>query len=263
MRFENKIILVTGAARGIGLATAKAFAAEGAILWLTDFDEKAGNAACEKLRNEGYKAQFRRLDITDEEAWTKLVREIDETHQRFDILVNCAGRTDFSPIRETSWASVVDALDVNFGGAYQGVRACMQLMGKRNSDEPWASIVNISSMAALNGVPFFNSYAASKAALSSFTKTAALEFAKLKLPIRVNAVLPGTIDTDMSAKVQNDMLRFGGTAEEMRALAIARHPIGRIGEVDDIVYAILYLADPRASFTTGQNLTVSGGREAT
>ena len=182
--------------------------------------------------------------------------------QTLDILVNCAGRIDFGLIAATPWEVMAKAMDVNLGGAYRGIKACMPLLLKREADAPWASVVNIASMASYGGVPFSSSYAASKAALTSFTKTAALEFAKLGQHIRVNSVHPATIDTPMVAGTDRAVAGLLGVdPEDVRREAIARHPIGRIGCVDDVVYGVLDLADELASFTTGYDLKVGGGRE--
>jgi len=261
MRFSGKTAVVTGAARGIGLAVAKALSNEGASVILADRDEAEGRAAAAGIASDGGDAEFHVLDVTSAAGWETL-REHVGARQGLDILVNCAGRAAVTPISETSWEAIRAEFDINLGGVYLGIRTLAPLLADRPQDGPWAAIVNLSSMAALSGVPFFGAYGASKAAVSSFTKTAALEFARLKQPIRVNAVLPGTIDTEMTRQLQEDLQRFGATAEELRAQSIARHPIGRLGVADDIMFAVLYLADDRASFTTGLNLTVSGGRDA-
>ncbi|WP_159819244.1 SDR family NAD(P)-dependent oxidoreductase [Colwellia sp. 20A7] len=200
--------------------------------------------------------------LPDSANWDAVVNSITTTDGSLDILVNCAGRIDFGLIAETPWETVAKAMDVNLGGAYRGIQACVPLLLKRDDDAPWASIINISSMASYGGVPFSSTYAASKAALTSFSKSAAQEFAKMGQHIRVNSVHPGTIDTPMVTETDKAVAAALGTNQEnVRLEAIARHPVGRIGCVDDVVFGVLYLADERAAFTTGYDLKVSGGRE--
>ncbi|WP_170287416.1 SDR family NAD(P)-dependent oxidoreductase [Halioglobus maricola] len=259
---SQKTVVVTGAANGIGAAVAKAFSSQGAFVWLTDRDEDQGHAVTQSLADDGGNAEFRQLDITSEEGWIGLRDAIDARDQRVDVLVNCAGRNDFGFISDTPWSKFSQVMDVNLGGAYTGIQTLLPLLSKRSAEEPAASVVNISSMAASGGVPFFSAYAASKAALTSLTQTAALEFARLQVPVRVNAIEPGTIDTDMFAETQELLSAFGKSKEEVVQLATDRHPVGRLGLVDDVVYAVLYLADEKASFTTGLSLPVCGGRGA-
>jgi NAD(P)-dependent dehydrogenase (short-subunit alcohol dehydrogenase family) len=258
----TKVVVVTGAARGIGEAVARTFAQQGAFVWLTDLDENRGRELTESLVNDGASAAFQTLDITSEAGWNALRDAIDEQQQRVDILVNCAGRNDFGFIADTPWEKITQVMDVNLGGAYMGIQTLLPLLSKRDAGEPYASVVNISSMAATGGLPFFCAYAASKAALNSLTKTAALEFARLNVPVRVNAIEPGTIDTEMFAETQQTLSAFGMSKEEVIQKSIEKHPAGRLGTVDDIVHAVLYLADEQASFTTGLCLPVCGGRSA-
>ncbi|NKI18688.1 SDR family oxidoreductase [Spongiibacter sp. KMU-166] len=259
---SKKTVVVTGAANGIGAATASAFAKQGHLVWITDRDENLGQSFAKSLSDDGADVEFKQLDVTNEEHWDALRAAIEEKGNRVDVLVNCAGRNDFGFIADTPWKKVAQVMDVNLGGAYLGIQKLLPLLSKRGSDEPKASVVNISSMAAGGGVPFFSAYAASKAALTSMTKTAALEFARLQVPVRVNAIEPGTINTEMFAETQEMLSAFGKTKEELTQYSIDKHPVGRLGTVEDVVYAVLYLADDRASFTTGLCLPVSGGRGA-
>ena len=256
MNFEKKIVLVTGAASGIGLAVTKAFAEAGAKVWAVDIHNAPEGLSSDK------NIEFRHLDITDSAGWEALVESIAAADETLDILVNCAGRIDFGLIANTPWETVSKAMDVNLGGAYRGIQACAPLLLKRDADAPWACVINISSMASYGGVPFSSTYAASKAALTSFTKSAAQEFAKLGQHIRVNSVHPATIDTPMVAETNKTVSTLLGIKpEDIHRESIARHPIGRIGCVEDVVFGVLYLADDRAAFTTGYDLKVSGGRE--
>lgn len=257
MSFENKVVLITGAASGIGLAITNAFVEAGAKVWATDFHSQPSD-----LMSDGDNIEFRSLDVTDTTDWDEVVKSIEADDGTLDVLVNCAGRIDFGLIADTPWETVEKAMDVNLGGAYRGIRSCAPLLLNRDADAPWASVINIASMASYGGVPFSSNYAASKAALTSFTKTAAQEFATLGQHIRVNSVHPGTIDTPMVTETDKAVAAaMGADQEEVRRQAVARHPVGRIGKVDDVVHAVLYLADEKASFTTGYDLKVSGGRE--
>lgn len=255
MSFKDKVVLVTGAASGIGLAIANAFTAEGAKVWATDIVSET-----EDLKSSNN--NFRVLDVTDRKGWDSLVESIASEDGTLDVMVNCAGRIDFGLIADTPWETVEKAMNVNLGGAYRGFQACLPLLLKRDADAPWACVINIASMASYAGVPFFSNYAASKAALTSFTKTAAQECAKLGQHIRINSIHPGTIDTPMVAETDSILAPLlGNDPKNVRKEAISRHPVGRIGNVDDVVHAVLYLADDRASFTTGYDLKVSGGRD--
>jgi len=242
MRFKDKVVIVTGGAGGIGLATARRFGAEGAHVVSADFDEAKGRAAQSTLRDAGIDALSLRCDVASEDDVVRVVETTLSTFGRLDVVVNNAGTMIFKPVEAHDEADLLRVMRVDFFGAFWFVK---QVFLKCRSG---ASIVNVSSIHAVETAPLVAAYAAAKSALLSLTRSAAIE-GRAK-GIRVNAVLPGAIETPMLR--DNPDVKSG--AEKLTP--------GDVGQPDDVARAIVYLASDDAGFVTGAELRVDGGRLA-
>jgi NAD(P)-dependent dehydrogenase (short-subunit alcohol dehydrogenase family) len=245
--FKDEAALVTGAASGIGFATAKAFAEAGAAVALADVNEAAVYAAAEGLVAAGHKAIGIRCDVADTDDVAKMVRQTVARFGRLDAAFNNAGIQ--SPLAETADASVEDFDRVNAVNL-RGVWCCMKYELQQMRAQGSGAIVNCSSMGGLVGVPGRAIYRATKHGVLGLTKSAALECAAKG--IRINAVCPGIIETPMVA----DMLV--NQPEAMKEL-MKEVPIARLGRPEEIAAAVLWLCSPGASFVIGHALAVDGG----
>lgn len=242
MKLDGKVAIVTGGSRGIGKSTAKVFAMEGAKVVITAKDDDKLQDAANELGVVGFSG-----DIRNGRDVENVVNETMTKFNRIDILVNNAGIfPETKPIHETSEEKWNEVIDVNLTGQFRFTKAVIPHMMKNGG-----SIVNISSDAGLKSFENFeaDSYSVSKAALIHLTKTLAIGYAKYK--IRVNCVCPGIVETDMT----KPYLR----TEVDRAMAVAEHPIGRIGMPEDVANAILYFVSEDSSWITGAVLPLDGG----
>jgi 2-keto-3-deoxy-L-fuconate dehydrogenase len=234
---DGKTALITGAAAGIGRATAELFLAEGARVIATDRDLKA---------LDGLTAEKLQLDVTDNAAIIALAAKVGG----IDILFNCAGTVTNGTVLDNSDAEWVRAFDVNVYAIARMIRAFLPAMLARGG----GSIINVSSVASsLSGVPNRCVYGASKAAVIGLTKSVAADF--VTQAIRCNAVCPGTVDSPSLRQRWSE----SGDYEAARKAFTARHPMGRIGTAAEIAEIVLYLASDASAFTTGQNFVVDGG----
>lgn len=245
----DKVALITGGTRGMGLATAKRFGAEGAQVAIT----ARRLAEAEKVVAElGDAALALQLDVTDRTQWDAAIAAVDARWGRLDVLVNCAGITIAAPVEQETVENWRVHMATNLDGAFHGCQAALPLLRRGAA----ASIVNISSMFAQRPVPGFAAYCASKAALTTFSKVLALECAALDPPIRVNTVHPGGTETDMLEKALADT---GLPRDEAYAHFIGIHPMRRMGKAEEVASACLWLASDQSSFTTGSEINVDGG----
>lgn len=238
----SKVALVTGAAGGIGHATARALAQAGALVVFADVREGAARAHAGEFGGEAIG-----LDVSDEASWAEAVAGIEGRHGRLDVLVNSAGIFEVAAIAATSADLYRRIVEINQFGVFLGMRACAPLLARGGG----GAIVNISSVAGMIGQPGTIAYAASKWAVRGMTKVAAAEFAALG--IRVNSVHPGGIDTDMTRHLRGDS----------QALGPRRHvPMGRIGQADEVARLVLFLAGEDSSYCTGAEFVCDGGMSA-
>ena len=242
-RFRDKVVVVTGAGGGIGLATARRFAGEGARIVIAEFDETKGVAAEKELRDAGADALALPCDVASEADVLRVVDAAFSRHGRLDVIVNNAGKMIFKPIEAHTEADLLGVIRVDLFGAFWFIKQAFLRC------RPGAAIVNVSSIHAVETTPLVAAYAAAKAALVSLTRSAAIE--GRPKGIRVNAVLPGAIETPMLR--DNPEVRSG--VEQLRP--------GDVGQPEDVARAIAFLASDEATFITGAGLRVDGGRLAT
>lgn len=252
-RVENKTAIVTGGSLGIGRAACIMLAKEGAKVAVTDILDKEGNELVKEIEALGFTAGFWHLDTSDEANVEKVFSEINSKFGKIDVLVNNAGIAGTNkPTHEISadeWNSV---MKVNVNGVFFCTKHVIPYMKKAGS----GSIINMSSIYGLIGNVDIPPYHASKGAVRLMSKTDALFYAKDK--IRVNSIHPGFINTPL---VQNFLKPLNDPDEGMKIL-ISLHPVGHLGEPDDIGYGILYLASDESKFVTGSELVIDGGYTA-
>ena len=248
MRLENKVALISGGARGMGAVEARLFAENGARVVIGDILEDEGRRTEAEINEAGGECVFVRLDVTSEESWQAAVAAAVGRFGKLDILVNNAGIYRTHNVLETSGEEWDQVMDINAKGVFLGTKAAIPAMRQNGG----GSIVNISSVAGLIGNFMSSAYTASKGAVRLFTKSTAIQYAGDG--IRANSVHPGTIETDMTAPVLADA--------DYRQDRINRTPLGRLGTAADVAYGVLFLASDEASFMTGSELVIDGGRTA-
>jgi len=261
-RVDNKIALVTGAAGGIGSATCRQLARSGATVVATDRREDLGRQLVATIEAEGGKACFMAHDVTDDAQWARVMGDIVTRYGRLDILVNNAGIFRHGRTEEASLTDIQEMFDVNLKSVVLGTQHAFRVMKQRPAGAPAAAIVNLSSVAGLNGSPNATLYCLSKGGVRLFTKATALEAAALGYNIRVNSIHPGIIDTDMAQGVANAMRGRGVPEAGINQALAAAHPLGRMGQAEEIARGIVYLASDDASFMTGSELVIDGGLTA-
>lgn len=243
-QLENKVALITGAGSGIGKATALLFAEQGAKVVVSDINEDNGSSAVEELKKNGGDAFFIKADSSKPEDNEALVKQTIQKYGRLDIAVNNAGiggplsATGEYPI--DGWQKVID---INLSGVFYGLRYQIPAM-----QEKGGSIINVASILGQAGTKFSPAYVAAKHGVVGLTRAAALEYANKN--IRINSVGPGYIKTPLVMKSLDDAAR--------NAL-VGLHPIGRLGESEEIAELILWLASSKSSFVTGAYYPIDGG----
>lgn len=248
MRLENKVALISGGARGMGAVEAKMFAQEGAKVVIGDVLDEDGKQTEAEINEAGGECVFVHLDVTDETAWQDAVAAAVDRFGKLDILVNNAGIARINNVEDTTSDEWDLVMDINAKGVFLGTKAAIPEIRKAGG----GSIVNISSIAGLTGGRT-SSYAASKGAVRLLTKSTAIQYAGES--IRCNSVHPGVIETPMTTPM---MLN----TQEGRDLNASRHPLGRVGQPEDIAYGVLFLASDESSFMTGSELVIDGGLTA-
>ena len=245
MRLKDKVVIITGGVGGIGSATVRRFAVEGAKLVIVDVNENEGEALASELKDDGYAATFISLDVTNEQQWIRAVDATIEKYGQLDILVNNAGIFRMETVDETDLELWNRIQEVNATGVFLGIKHGAAAMRRSGG----GAIVNISSGAGIVGSATGAAYHASKGAVRLLTKAAAIQYAADG--IRVNSVHPGVTNTPMIRELMAD--------ETAGAGFLAGTPMGRLGRPEEIANAILFLASDEASFITGAELVVDGG----
>ncbi|SKA18309.1 NAD(P)-dependent dehydrogenase, short-chain alcohol dehydrogenase family [Enhydrobacter aerosaccus] len=248
MRLKDKVALISGGASGMGAATARLFAREGTKeVFVADLLEKEGTGIVEEIRRDGGKATFLPLDVTNESQWKAAIDAVEAGAGGLDVLVNNAGISGSAEQDLYDTAAWNRLMGVNATGVFLGMKYGIAAMKKTGRG---GSVINLSSISGITGQGYIHvGYNASKGAVRLITKAGAAQHGKDR--IRVNSVHPGLMPP---------MRTSGRTADpEMRAKTLKGVPLGRAGEVDEVAYAILFLASDESSYVTGAELVVDGG----
>jgi NAD(P)-dependent dehydrogenase (short-subunit alcohol dehydrogenase family) len=251
-RLQDKVALVTGGASvpGLGSSTAQRFAEEGAIVILTDRDAEGCETVAAGIRAAGGRAEALEHDVTSEADWDRVMAAIAAAHGQLDVVVNNAGIAVLGMLEDVSTPDWLRQLDVNLNSVFYGTQRAVAAMRKAGNG---GSIINISSVVGLAGVPGCTSYAAAKGAVRIMSKTVAMETAKDR--IRVNTVHPGMIMTNIQGvALEDNAANYDAT--------VALIPMGYMGEPSDIANMNLFLASDEARYITGAEFVVDGGMMA-
>src|SRR5437879_12687387 len=248
LSFENKVVLVTGAASGLGLATAKAFAESGASVVLADWNEKDTQSAAKELSNKGHKTLAGRCDVSDDAQVEAMVKKTVSTFGRLDAAYNNAG---FQNVLAETADTTREDYDRVMGVNLRGVWSCMKFELQQMRRQGSGASVNCSSRGGLVGGADRGIYHSAKHGVLGFTKSAALEYAARG--IRTNAICPGLIWTPMA-----DQMVASGQGDALKAMEKSV-PMGRVGRPEEIADAVLWLSSDAASYVTGQSISVDGG----
>jgi len=250
-RLEGKTAMVTGGAAGIGRAVATVFASQGAKVVVSDVNEKVGSEVVSDIHKQGGSGFFVKQDVTSEAQWAEVMETVVRKAGPLHVLVNNAGvteRGDAETISLEDWNAI---LDVNLNGVFLGTQYGIKTMKETGG----GAIINISSALGLVGDANCSAYSASKGGVRLFTKSAALLCGREGYGIRVNSIHPGVIRTAM---MEDGLAKAEDPDAELQRY-IAWHPIGYLGEPEDIAYGAVYLASDEARFVTGSELVIDGG----
>ena len=245
MRLEGKVALISGGARGQGAVEARLFASEGAKVVIGDILDDLGRQVEAEIAEAGGDITYVHLDVTSESDWEDAVRAAVDGYGKLDILVNNAGILIRASVEDTTVEDWDRIMDINAKGVFLGTRAAIPAM----RDAGGGSIINISSVAGLQGSPQSAAYSSTKGAVRILTKSTAVQYAKEN--IRCNSVHPGIIYTDMTS----DSL----DTEEGQRNWMSRVPLRRLGQSEDVANGVLFLASDESSYMTGSELVIDGG----
>jgi 3alpha(or 20beta)-hydroxysteroid dehydrogenase len=248
-RLEGKVALITGGARGMGASEAQLFLDEGAKVVITDILDEVGQETARRLSPDGSRCIFYRHDVTNESEWESVVADAIGAFGQIDVLVNNAGDYEHGSILDTSLKNFERTMDINVTGVFLGMKTVAPHMVQRKQ----GSIINISSVAGLNGTPGFVAYGASKWAVRGMTKGVAKELAPFG--VRVNSIHPGIIDTPM-------LQTFDEAGEGVREMVRTRIPLGYEAEPIHVARLALYLGSDDSAYSTGSEFIVDGGWSA-
>ena len=246
MKFEGKVVLITGAAGGIGSVISKNMADEGAIVFLLDIDQIKGKKLETELRSAGAEVYFEKIDLSSEEEWEKIINLTIKLKGRIDILINNAGINIRKPIENFPLEEWKTMMEVNIGSVFLGIKYTIPVMRKQHN----GVIINMSSICGLIGHRFTNeAYTTSKGAVTMLTKAIASRYAGLG--IRCNSVHPSTVNTPFVQILFKDPEKKKERLDEV--------PLGRLATAEDVSNAVMFLASEESSFINGVALPVDGG----
>ena len=253
---ENRVALVTGGASGLGAAACRGLARQGAHVVVTDIDGEGAARVSAEIRAEGGSSAFRVLDVADEPAWEALERDLMESFDGLHIVVASAGVGLGRLVPDTTLADWRRVQSINLDGTMLALRTAIRVMRAKGCS---GSIVTTASAAGSRGAFGLSAYCASKGGVRLLTKSAAVECATMKLPIRINCVCPGSIETPLLDNLRANF--FIPEAEMTRAL-LAGIPQGRFGKPEEFADLVVFLASDASSYITGADLPIDGGQTA-
>lgn len=253
--FTDRVVLITGAASGIGKGCAAHFIEAGATVVLTDRQDEAGEALAAGL---GERASYRSLDVTDENRWMSLMSELEGNHGRLDVLINSAGVGVMGSVEDTSLEHFRLVHAINVDGTFLGCKYALPLLRKGAAAAGDAAIINVSSIAGMRGVAKLAAYCSSKGAVRLLSKSVALHCAEQGDAIRCNSIHPSFIDTPMVQR----MIHGAPDPDRMREVLLRTSPAKRFGEVDEVARVVVFLASPAASYLNGVELPIDGATTA-
>jgi len=258
---SGRKVLITGGARGLGLKMAETVAAQGAAVVLADIDAEVGAASAEALADQGHKASFVQLDVTDDSSWESAIPETLGALGGLDVLVNNAGIEITDLFVDLDADNARRIFDVNVIGTMLGIKHAFRTMRPEGPAGAGGAIVNIASVAATIAFPGIAAYSASKSAVDRLSRVAAAESGRMGYGVRVNTVCPGLVPNAMGAQLADDTARLGlfPSPEEAVGAVVGLTPSGRLATEQDIADAVAFLASDDSSFVNGVALSVDGG----
>jgi len=259
-RVSGKVALITGAASGIGKATALLFASEGAKVAVTDISANGAQKVAAEITAQSQTASAYALDVASEQNWDAVISEVMEKWERLDILINNAGIAFAKPATETTLAEWRNVMAVNLDGVFLGTKYGIRAMRKNNG----GNIINVSSASGLKASAGASAYCTSKAAVRMLSKTAALECAQAGYNIRINTVFPSGVMTPMweSMEFWQELKTKSGSPEAAWQALSQEVPLKRFATAEEIALMILYLASDDSRFVTGADFVIDGGYTA-
>ena len=245
-RLDGKVAIITGGASGIGAASARRFAAEGAQVVVADVQADRGAAVAREIGG-----LFVELDVASEDAWKAAMAVVETRHGRLDVVFNNAGIVSRTSIEDLDLATWNRTIGINLTGVMLGCREGIAMM-KRNPDGPKGSIINTASTAAFAAIPGDPAYSATKSGVRMLSKAVAVHCARAGYQIRCNSLHPGATDTPILGPTLHEMPQFLAAVNNMS-------PMGRMGQPEEIAAMAVFLASDEASYVTGAELLVDGG----
>lgn len=248
MRLTGKVALITGGYGGMGRASARLFAKEGATVFVAGRDEERGDALVDEINASGGKAHFVELDVVDQDLWDAAIARVKEQAGSLHVLMNIVGSNSLVKFPDVDVAAWNKVFEINVTGTLRGIQTCAPLIRESGG----GSIVNIGSVAGITG-NFSTAYSSSKWALEGLSRSAAYVYADWG--IRCNVIQPGWIDTDMTAAMKSNPIVNKMQSNTLKNTILLR----RSGKAEDIAYAALFLASDESSYITGTDIVVDGG----
>ena len=265
MPLLNKNAVITGGSKGIGKSVSLSLANAGAKVFILDIDEINGSNTVKQILNQKEKASFYKIDVSQEKEWDKFSKKLENENESIDILVNNAGIWLGKEINDVSMEEYQRLISINLTGVFLGIKYLTPFLSDAGKKSKYgSSIINLSSVAGLVGSQLDPLYSMTKGGITTFTKSMAIYFGKKKLPIRINQVHPGIIETEMGDQVSDARLKQNPnmTSEDSYLAGISQTPIGRLGTAEEVAKTILFLSSDESSFMTGSSLVVDGGLTA-
>ena len=259
--YQGKVVLISGGARGFGAEFAKGFAGRGASVVIGDILDAQGEETARELSASGASCHYLPLDVRKDEDWAAAVKYCTDNLGGLDVVINNAGVEISELLVDTTPDDCRNLFDINLLGVMLGIKHALLAMKPDGASGRGGAILNLASVAGLTSTPALAAYSASKAGVISLTKLAAAEAGALDYGVRSNCLCPALFNTEMGRKLLTDFTEMGlaDSVEAVQADLIARIPVGRFGELSDVINAGLYLCSEEASFINGVAFPVDGG----